>query len=238
MTSKYDNYQYLGIGLVSFGVPFAIYSYWVLVNVTFSAFGLSCIILGATLLMVPSTPVPSHHIRAMLEGSLVNIEALLEEYDVYGKAVYLASVDGRVNCFVPINEQEETLRVKVENFPLRVLTKMGDVSGLLVFPPGSEIVRLARLPDDIELEDALSFVLVDYLEVVNSVKSVREVGDIVVELVDSLARSDFPRVNKSLGSIPVSVAGCVIAYVTAIPVVFIREEVSEGKVVGFFRYDV
>ena len=69
-------------------------------------------------------------------------------------------------------------------------------------------------------------------------KSVRQVGDIVIELIDSITRSDFPRVNKSLGSIPVSVAGCVIAYVTAIPVVFIREEVSEGKVVGFFRYDV
>ncbi len=235
MASKYDNYQYLGIGLISYGALFAIYSYLILINVTFTAFGLSCIILGTTLLMVPSNPVPSHQIRAMLEGSLVNIEALLEEYDVYGKAVYYPSIDGKINCFVPINEQESALRVNVDNIPLRVFTKMGNLSGLLVFPPGSEVVRLAMLPDDIVVEDALNHVLVDFLEIVNSVKSVREMDEIVVELVDPKTTSVFPRVNKCLGSISVSVIGCVIAHVSGKPVMFIGEKFHEGNVVGFFR---
>ncbi len=136
MATKYDNYQYLGIGLISFGAPFTIYSYLVLMNVTFTAFALSCIILGATLLMIPSNPVPAHQIRSMLEGSLVNIEALLEEYDVNGKAIYFPSSDGRVNCFVPINEIEEPMSNKIDDIPLRIFTKMGVLSGLLVFPPG------------------------------------------------------------------------------------------------------
>ncbi len=71
---KLDNYSYLGLGLMGFGVPFAGFSYWVLLNIPLTSLGLATVILGVTLLLVPSNPVPRQHIRAMVEGSLVNIE--------------------------------------------------------------------------------------------------------------------------------------------------------------------
>ncbi len=91
------------------------------------------------------------------------------------------------------------------------------------------------LPGEIAVEDALNDVLVDFLEIVNSVKSVRELDNIVVELTDLKTTSVFPRVNKSLGSISVSICGSVIAHVSGKPVFFNGEKFNEDNVVGFFR---
>lgn len=223
----------MGIGFISFGVLFAAYSYLIFLSVPLTALGLSTIILGATLLLVPSNPAPAHQIRAMVEASLVNIEALLEEFDVMGEAVYLPS-DERVSAFIPIEEGMEST-IDTERIPVRVLTESNGVPGVLIFPPGSELVRLALLPEDILLEDALNAVLVDFAEIVNSVKAVSETDQVLVELVSPKVGSDYDRVNHSLGSLAVSVSGCIIAYITGKPVFFVREETVDNKVSGFFR---
>ena len=176
----------------------------VFLSVPLTALGLSTIILGATLLLVPSNPTPAHQIRAMVEASLVNIEALLEEFDVLGEAVYLP-MDERISAFIPVEEGME-LNVDTERIPVRVLTESNGVPGVMVFPPGSELVRLALLPEDIQVEDALNAVLVDY-----------------------------DRVNQSLGSLAVSVSGCVIADILGKPVYFLREESVDNRLTGFFR---
>ena len=229
-----DNYQYLGIGFISFGAIFSVYSYLVFLSVPLTALGLSTIILGATLLLVPSNPAPAHQIRAMVEASLVNIEALLEEFDVMGGAVYLPPNDDRVSAFIPIEEGQEST-IRADRIPVRVLTESNGVPGVMVFPPGSELVRLALLPEDMLLEDALNAVLVDFAEMANSVKAVSEDDQVLVELVSPKVGSDYDRVNHSLGSLAVSVSGCIIADITGKPVYFLREETTDSKVSGFFK---
>ena len=233
MTIKYDQYRYLGIALIVFGYIFTIYSEWVLDNVTLTALGISVIILGSTLFFIPSNPIPSQQIRAMLEGSLINIEALLEEFDAQGKAVYLPPKDGRVNAFIPIIEKSSSLNP--DKIATRLLTSSPNEPGLLVFPPGSEIVRLALLPEDIGLEDALNYVLVDILEAANNVKVVFEKEEIALEIIEPRSMSDFQRVNHSLGSVTVSVAGSVLAQVIGKLIYFDREEINENKIVAFFN---
>jgi hypothetical protein len=164
----------------------------------------------------------------MLEGSLVNIEAVLEEFDVLGRAVYLAPRDGRVAAVIPVADR--MIRGDLDNVPLRVLTRVGGEDCVLVFPPGSEVVRLAMLPDDIGLEDALGLVLVDFVELVDGVKLVSELDQVIVELRGVRAGSEMSRVNHSLGSLAVSVAGCVLSSVLGEAVVFKREEQVEGGV--------
>ncbi len=229
-----DKYQNIGIGFTSFGVIFAVYSYTVFENIPLTALGLSTIILGATLLLVPSNPTPAHQIRAMVEASLVNIEALLEEFDVMGKAVYLPPNDERVSAFIPLEEGQES-KIIADKVPVRVLTESNGVPGVRVFPPGSELVRLALLPEDILLEDALNAVLVDFVEMANSVKAVSESDHVLVELVSPKVGSDYDRVNNSLGSLAVSVSGCVIADNLGKPVYFLREETDGDTRTGFFR---
>ncbi len=70
---------------------------------------------------------------------------------------------------------------------------------------------MALLPEDIQVEDALNAVLVDFAEMADSVKVVSEDNQVLVELVSPKIGSDYDRVNQSLGSLAVSVSGCVIA---------------------------
>jgi hypothetical protein len=227
-----DRYQYVGLGLASFGVSFALYSYYILLNVPLAAFGLACIVLGGTLFVVPPSPLPAMQIRAMLEASLVNIEALLEEFNVLGKAVYLPPMNGRVSAVIPI---KDTKLSGLDNFDYRVLTSVGDVECILIFPPGSEIVRLALLPEDIGLEDALSTVLVDFVELVDSVKAVFDLDQVIVELANFRVLSEFSRVNNSLGSLPVNIAGCVLARVLDKNVALIHEEYIDFGISAVFE---
>lgn len=230
---RLDNYQYLGIGLISFGAPFTAYCYYILDSVPLAAFGLSCIILGTTLWLVPSDPISPLPLRAMLEGSILNIEALLEEFNVMGKAVYLPPRNERVAAIIPVKDLE--VNTGFDKVPLRVLTRVGGVEAVLVFPPGSEIVKLALIAGDVGLEDALNITLVDFSEFVTNVKSVYELDRIIVELDGVMVMSDFDRVNHSLGSLVVSIAGCVISSVLGKCVAFVSEEYNDGSYRAVFR---
>ena len=234
--SSVDRYTRAGVVLLVFGGPFAAFSYWVLNDVTFTSIGLASLILGATALLVPSRAVPGESVRALVEAAAVNVEALLEEFDADGRAVYLPPRDGRVYCFVPIGEGFlEAGLAGFDRVPLRVVTRVGGVDGLCVFPPGGEVVRLAGLGEESGVEDALVYVLVDYLEAVESVRAV-ETGDrVVVELSRPRVDTGFDRFRMCLGSVPVSVAGCVLAWVLGEPVLFLGEERDGDRVTASFR---
>lgn len=231
-----DKYQQLGVGLLSFGAVFSSFSYIILHSNPFTAFGLSTIILGTTLLFVPESASPTQHIRAMIEASLVNIEALLEEYNVMGKAVYLAPVEDRVAAFIPLNTGQN-YPSNLEGIPRRVYAEKDGVKGVVVYPPGSELVRLNTLPEEIGLEDALNMVLVDYSELADNIKAVVEKEQVIVEISAPKTASSYDRVNHSMGSLTVSIAGCVIANALNRHVFFMREEANEGQVTGFYRLD-
>ncbi|MFH2112167.1 MAG: hypothetical protein ABIJ47_13015 [Candidatus Bathyarchaeota archaeon] len=229
-----DRYQLLGLSHLSFGAVFSSYSYLVLLSVPLTALGLACIIVGSTLLMVPGSPVPKHQVRAMMEGSLVNVEALLEEFDVKGKAVYLPPNEGRVYAFIPVQENADLEAINPDRVPVRVLTEAGGVRGVTVFPPGSEAVRLSQLTEEVGAEDALNHVLVDFIEAAEYVKFVRRGGEAVIELGKPRAASEYPRVNECLGSYAVGVAGCVLAHALRSPVYYRGEEASGDNTLGYF----
>ena len=234
--SARDPYIRAGAVLMVFGVPFALYSYLVLLDVTFTALGLASVVLGATALLIPSSPVPAGTVRAMVEGASVNVEALLEEYDASSRAFYLPPVDGRVYCFVPLSGDVGGWQLdRIMDGPVRVISEVAGGRGLVVFPPGSEIVRLSLLGEESGLEDALSFVLVDYLEAVESVRAVESGDRVVVQLNKFRMDTGFPRVKLCLGSIPVSTAGCVLAWVTGKPVRFVDEDGSGDSTTATFQ---
>jgi hypothetical protein len=230
-----DRYVALQIGLLIFGFPLAAYSYFILSNVPLLALGLACIILGATAMLIPSSPVPTHTVRAMVEGACVNIEALLEEFDASEKAVYLPPRDGRVYAFVPLRANPgASLAWAAMEAPMRVVTEAGGEPGLMVFPPGSEVVRLSMISPEAGVEEALNHVLVDFLEAVGSVKAVSEGGRVVVDLEKTRFETEFPRFRQVLGSIVVSTSGCVLSTVLGIPVLLQDEQVERGKTRAVF----
>jgi len=225
-----------GLSLIVFGLIFGGYSYFVVLDSTYTAFGLACVVLGSVMVMVPSNPVPLSVVRAMIEGSAVNIEAVLEEYQARSKAYYLPPRDGRVYCYVPFGaEFSDRGLLAVLKAPVRVFTNNGGVPGVMVFPPGSEIVRVAALGEEAGVENALVYVLVDYLEAVDSVKTVEEGDNLVVQISSPRMSTDFPLFRECLGSVTVSVVGCVAAWVKGKPLAFLGEDSVDGYVTARFR---
>jgi hypothetical protein len=230
-----DSYTGLGIVMGVFGLPFALFSYYVLMDSTLTALGLACLVVGSVLVFTPSNPVPRQSVRAIMEASVVNVEALLEEYDASMNAVYLPPRDGRVFAFLPLNEYSDQAVTRLGNVPVRVIVESGAIRGLMVLPPGSEAVRLADLGEDSGVEDALNYVLVDFLESVESVQSVTTGSNVVVQFKKPVLTSEYSRFNMLLGSLPASIAGCVIAGVLDAPVSYLSEDISDDSYTVRFR---
>lgn len=231
-----DVYTRAGTVLLVFGLLFGAYSYWVLEDVSLTSLGLSSVILGATALLIPSSPVPRDSVRALVEAGAVNVEAVLEEFDAKARGYYLPPRNGRVHCYVPLGTGFEDHHLKRRDAaPLRVLTEVSGFPGVVVFPPGSEAVRLAGLGEGAGVEDALSYVLVDFMEAVEAVKAVVTGDRVVVELNHVRADTSLSRYHACLGSLPVSTAGCVLAWVTGAPVAYTGERSDGTKVTAGFR---
>jgi hypothetical protein len=186
--------------------------------------------------MIPSNPVPLGTVSAMIEGATINLEALLEEFDVKSNAFYLPPRNGRVYCYLPLSDDFDRSNLgKVVSAPLRVVTEAGGIPGLIVFPPGSEIVRLSMFSEDTIVEDALNYILVDFLEAVDSLKMVQEGDNIVVQISRPRISTDFPRYNKSLGSLTTSIAGSIISYVRGQPIEYLSEDKIMDSLTSRFR---
>lgn len=228
-------YQKIGLGFITFGAPFAYYSYEILNNISFTSQGLVCVILGVTLLQVPSNPIPTKDVRAMMEGSCINIEAILEEFDAKGRAIYLPPRDSRIYCFISIDYPVNIDPLKVIDAPLRVFSEVYNSPGLMIFPSGSEVVRLASIPKDSGVEESLNYVLVDFLEAVESIKSIENEDRIIVEINKPKVTTEFPRYKLSLGSLTTSIAGCVLSFIRRKPIYFLGEEDSLQKITATFE---
>jgi hypothetical protein len=229
LASEPDRYLVIGVFFIPIGTLIAAYCYWVIQSIPFTALGLALIILGFSVGLIPQSPVPTDVVRRMVEGVCANVDMELEEFDAHEKAWYLPPRDGRVFCFVPLVANVEPAAIwAASRAPMRILASPMGVPGLMVFPPGSEILRLSQLEGGARLEEAMNYVLVDYFEGAESVKVVKEGSRVKVFIGKARLRSDFSRFNSVLGSITVSVLGCVAAQVLMAPVSVVEER-NEGN---------
>lgn len=227
---------WFGLTLGLFGAILAFFAYFIALSIPLTALGLACAILGLSIALTPSSPIPKLAVKAMLEGSCLNLEALLEEFNVEGKAVYMPPRDDRVFAFIPLSSNPTQVEFEeINKAPLRVLTSAGGKLGLIIFPPGSEIVRLAGIIEGLAIEEALNLTLIEFLEGADSVKAVAKEDKIIIEVLNPKVSSELPKVKHSLGSLIVSVAGCTLAKSLGKPIAFIEEVIEEGKVKAEFK---
>lgn len=225
-----DQYTAAGVGLVVFGALFADFAFLILLNVPLTALGISCVVLGVTTVLIPEKPILSSNIRSMIKGSCLNIEALLEEFDAEERCVYLPPRDGRVFAYVPLHTSHDLSNAwQAMEAPIRVVTEVGGEPGLMIFLPVSDDM-LSSIGEDSKAEEALSNILVEQLGFLESVKEAESGDKVVVRMSGSRMETDLPRFKKVLGSLPTSIAGCVLAFVFDKPLALIEEEVS-GRVI-------
>jgi hypothetical protein len=208
-------YFAFGSGVAAFGAVVAIVSYYFLFSVPFAALGVACVILGGATLTLPESPVPSGAVRGVIHASVMNVEALLEEFDVHEKAIYLPPRDGEAVAYVPLSTNPRAPSIEsLMEAPRRLVTQAEGVPVLMVVPPGSEMVRASELSEASGLEDSLQYILTEVSELCSSVKAVLAGDRLVVEMKGIKVKTEAARYLLSLGSIPASIAASVAATVT------------------------
>lgn len=231
-----ERISYFGLALITFGIPLAVFSFLIFSRAGITAFGLVCAILGGTLLLVPWNPLPEPPLKSMVEASCINVEALLEEADAKGKAIYLPPRNGRVYAFAPLKSDPKSLNFnQITDTPFRIIMNVAGVPGLVIFPPGSEIIRSSNLDQEMGLEVALEHVMVDFIEAVESVRATRKDGEIRVHLSGPNIDTDQPRFKKVLGTLPTTMVGSVISYTLDAPVQFVGENSTENEIEAVFE---
>ena len=207
-------YFSFGAGIATFGALLAVISFYFLFSVPFAALGVACVILGGATLTLPESPVPSGAVRGVIRASVMNVEALLEEFDVREKAVYLPPKDGQSVAFVPLSTNPHAPDYgAMLDAPRRLVSEAGGVPVLLVVPPGSELVRASELSEASGLEDAIQYVLTEVSELCSSAKAVVTGDRLVVEMKGIKVKTEAAKYLVTLGSIPASIGASVAATV-------------------------
>ncbi len=196
-----------GYGLVAFGAGLAAFSWYLLQSTPMTALGIGVAVVGASIAITPTSPVPSKTVRKLLEGATLNIEAVLEDTGAKNRAYYVPGVgdDGIVRAFVPLGEDRAPARWDAQGL---VVTLDGN-EYLVVYPPGALLVKNEELSGD--LESAMIGHLVEESGLVESVKVIEDGSSVVVEFRNPRARAGSGRVRRVLGSLEAGIAAALVA---------------------------
>ncbi len=220
--------------LASSGAALTLYSYFIIHVVPFTALGISCIILGFTIISLPRHTGGGPGMRAMLQGASLGVEALLEQYNVE-KATYLPPVEGgEVFAYVPLTPDIGAVSLSEMRRAPKTLSGNGQ-RAMLVYPVGSELGKIPEFQDGLSLEERLKYILIESTEICSRVM-VEETGNaIVVGMEGAYVDIQGQKYRKSLGSLPSSIAACVIAALHDKPVTLLEERKMGDRLIARFQ---
>src|SRR2546425_2757988 len=220
--------------LVSSGTALTLYSYFIVDVVPLTALGISCIILGFTIVSLPRHLGGGPGMRAMLEGASLGVEALLEQ--VTGeRATYLPPVEGgEIFAYVPLTPDAGAVTLSEMRHAPKSLSGNGQ-KAMLVYPVGSELGKIPEFQDGLSLEERLRYILVESTEICSRVM-VQEAGSIVVVgMKGAYPDIQGQRYRRSLGSLPSSLAACVITAMHDKPVTLLEERKMGDRLIARFQ---
>jgi hypothetical protein len=219
--------------LTSFGLTFSFYSYFIVGVVPLTALGISCIILGLTVLSLPRQ-VGGPGTRAMLQGATLSFEAQLEQSTVR-RATYLPPDDGGViSAYIPLSPETATLSLTEMRRAPKSLAG-NNQKGVLVYPVGSELTKVPDFEDGLSIEERLRYILVESANLCSRVMAEETGSRIIVGMKDADLNIQGQKYLESLGSLPSSLAACVIAMARNKPVTLIEEKTDGNRMVAVFQ---
>lgn len=224
----------VGADFLIMGVTISALGFFLANSIPIASFGFALAIIGALILMIVPEPVPQDALKALLKDAVRNVEIILEESGLRNRAHFLQMEDGEIRAFVPLSSPASSAppvsAIELDKVPRRLIVDHKGMRGLLIIPPGNEIVRLAKVEKGADLEEALHSTLVEYSDLARGVLAIEEDGGKVVkvQITKPQLSSDSPYFNDALGT-PVScVAGCVAAVVKGVPVKITEERYDPG----------
>ena len=232
---KISPYMLLGFILTSIGFGLAVVAYFIFFNSQFTAIGIATFVLGATTLLLPDDPTPPGNLHAMLRGSLYNVEAIFEQFQAKEKAIYLPRMGGRTRAYVPLGEPvDANLISKLLAAPTSLIIDIDRKLGLMIsIPVGDDL--LDSLNEDVATEEALRYILIEGVGLVQSLKEIKQGGEIIVEMKGCTLGVEPPLYRAVLGTIQTSIAGSVLANKYNAPISLKEENTTKRVITAIFR---
>ena len=227
----------VGVDFLLMGFIISALGFFLADSIPIASFGFALAVIGALILLIVPEAVPQDALKALLKDAVRNVEIILEESGLRNPAYFMQMEDGELRALVPLSTPGSNLAapspVELDKAPRRFIVNQRGIRGLLLIPPGNEIVRLAKVEKGADLEEALRATLVEFSDLARGVLAVEEDGGKVVKIQITRPQlgSDSPYFNDALGT-PVScVAACAAAVVKGVAV-RIRDERYDP---GFIR---
>jgi hypothetical protein len=219
--------------LTGFGLALSFYSYFVIDVVPLAALGISCIILGFTIVSLPRH-IGGPGMRAMLQGATLSFEAQLEQCTVR-KATYLPPGDsGVISAYIPLSPETKTLSLNEMRQAPKNLSS-NNQKGVLVYPVGSELTKIPDFEDGLSIEEKLRYVLVESGNLCSRVVAQETGSRVIVGMKGADLNIQGQKYLESLGSLPSSLAACVIAMLHDKPVTIVEEKRDGDRTVAVFQ---
>ena len=214
----------VGVDFLLMGFVISGLGFFLADSIPIASFGLALAVIGALILLVVPESVPEDALRALLKDAVRNVEIILEEAGLRNRAYFMQMENGEVRALVPLSPpgsgNTPPSPAEVDRVPRRFIFNQNGVTGLLIVPPGNEIVRLAKVEKGADLEEALRQTLVEFSDLARGVLALEEEGGKLakIQITKPQLKSDSPYFNDALGT-PVScVAACAAAVVKGAPV--------------------
>jgi hypothetical protein len=215
-TAMLERNTVVGVDFLVVGGIVAGLGYVLAQSVPIAAFGFAVLVIGALILLIVPEAVPQDAYRAMLSDAIRNVEIILEESGLRERAYFMQMDDGEVRALIPLTGTTLTSTEisELQKSPRRFVVNHKGILGLMLIPPGNQVVMLAKVEKGADLEESLRAALVDASDLASSVISVEEAESrtIKVQISKPKITSESPYFNECLGT-PVSSMACCVATV-------------------------
>jgi hypothetical protein len=222
-----ENHTVVGVDFLIFGGVIFALGYVLAQSAPMAAFGLTVAVIGTLILLIAPEPVLWDASRAMLSDAIRNVEMILEESGLRERAYFVQIGDGEVRALVPPSGTTLTSAEisKLGKSPRRFVVDHKGTLGLMIIPPGNQIVNLAKVERGADLEESLTAALVDSSDLAGSVLAVEDEESMKIRVQISRPRiiSESPYFNYCLGTLVSSVACSVAAVAKGQPVRIVDE---------------
>jgi len=207
----------VGVDFLLMGFIISALGFFLADSVPIASFGFALAVIGALVLLIVPEAVPQDALKALLKDAVRNVEIILEEAGLRNPAYFMQMEDGELRALVPLSArgatEEAPTPAEIDRSPRRFIVNQRGIRGLLLIPPGNELVRLAKVEKGADLEEALRSTLVEFSDLAQGVLALEEDGGRVakIQITKPKLSSDSPYFNDALGT-PVScVAACTVA---------------------------
>ena len=230
-------YRLLGMGLCLAGAAFAPVAYLVMESAPLTAIALSTIVIGIVCIALPNYRpyISPEACQILLKTGMENTAALLGGLGLKNKALYLPSSKGAGHPQAVIPLEDGNSKLIQGKIPGRLIVRYGaapDAVAIAVTTPGgmtNELLKTTPGPTPEEIESAASYILIDMLDLVDSVTV--SLSDALVDVLVRGARLHYEETwyCRCLGSPIASIVAAICSEALGRPVRIGKESYSRGE---------